>query len=150
MARSGGMERDKDNLSGGVRADLIEEICKRLEPYLPIKSLEDLSKKVDEIQVGSHDSLEADRSSRGKGCLPGKGCQGPEGEGDRRGGTGSLACPFARGGGQRGGVPPGGRGTDTDRGEDRPHAASRPTDLLPRLNAQKETGHVVDCDAEDR
>ncbi len=54
MARSGGMERDKDNLSGGVRADLIEEICKRLEPYLPIKSLEDLSKKVDEIQVGSH------------------------------------------------------------------------------------------------
>lgn len=53
MAKLGEKDGDQDKASGGVRGDLIDEICKQIESHLPIRSLDDLLKKVDGIKVGS-------------------------------------------------------------------------------------------------
>lgn len=48
------MKGTVEKTRGGIRLSAIDEICKQIEPYLPIKSLDDLAKKVTSFRIGSH------------------------------------------------------------------------------------------------
>lgn len=43
----------KPEAVGQVRADVIANICQQIEPYLPLKSVDELGKKLKEIRIGS-------------------------------------------------------------------------------------------------
>lgn len=41
--------------SGGIRSEIVDEVCKQIERYLPVKSIDDLLKKVQTISIGPHE-----------------------------------------------------------------------------------------------
>lgn len=54
MPRTHDKDTDNKTRAGKIRGEIIEELLKQIEPYLPIKSLDDMTKKIETISIGSH------------------------------------------------------------------------------------------------
>ena len=53
MATYDRKEPKKEPAAGAVRGEVVEEICRHIEPHLPLESLDQLREKLDAIKIGN-------------------------------------------------------------------------------------------------